>query len=99
MGIQRNTKGDTGQYKDKTNTKEYIIMRQGNAGSKLKKIISTFEVNLIPVLAKADCLTKAEVKKKKEKIMKELTEAEIEIYQFPDCDSDEDDDFKEQNEN
>ena len=28
----------------------------------------------------------------------ELTEAEIEIYQFPDCDSDEDDDFKEQNE-
>jgi len=57
-----------------------------------------YKVNLIPVLAKADCLTKAEVKKKKEKIMKELTEAEIEIYQFPDCDSDEDDDFKEQNE-
>ena len=27
-----------------------------------------------------------------------MTEAEIEIYQFPDCDSDEDDDFKEQNE-
>jgi len=57
-----------------------------------------YKVNLIPVLAKADCLTKSEVKKKKEKIMKELTEAEIEIYQFPDCDSDEDDDFKEQNE-
>jgi len=57
-----------------------------------------YKVNLIPVLAKADCLTKAEVKKKKEKIMKELTDAEIEIYQFPDCDSDEDDDFKEQNE-
>ena len=30
--------------------------------------------------------------------VQELTEAEIEIYQFPDCDSDEDDDFKEQNE-
>ena len=28
----------------------------------------------------------------------ELADAEIEIYQFPDCDSDEDDDFKEQNE-
>ena len=30
--------------------------------------------------------------------VQELTDAEIEIYQFPDCDSDEDDDFKEQNE-
>ena len=30
--------------------------------------------------------------------IQELADAEIEIYQFPDCDSDEDDDFKEQNE-
>ena len=29
--------------------------------------------------------------------MKELSEAEIEMYQFPDCESDEDDDFKDQN--
>lgn len=57
-----------------------------------------FKVNLIPVLAKADCLTKSEVKKRKERILKELTDNEIEIYQFPDCDSDEDDDFKDQNE-
>ena len=53
-----------------------------------------YKVNLIPVLAKADCMTKAEVKKRKERIMKELSEAEIEMYQFPDCESDEDDDFK-----
>lgn len=30
--------------------------------------------------------------------IQELSDSEIEIYQFPDCDSDEDDDFKEQNE-
>ena len=30
--------------------------------------------------------------------MKELLESEIEMYQFPDCESDEDDDFKDQNE-
>jgi len=57
-----------------------------------------FKVNLIPVLAKADCLTKAEVRKKKERILKELSEWEIEMYQFPDCESDEDEDFKDQNE-
>jgi len=57
-----------------------------------------FKVNLIPVLAKADCLTKTEVRKKKERIMKELSQWEIEMYQFPDCESDEDEDFKDQNE-
>lgn len=58
-----------------------------------------YKVNLIPVLAKADCLTKSEVRKKKERIMAELSESEIiEIYQFPDCESDEDEDFKDQNE-
>ena len=57
-----------------------------------------YKVNLIPVLAKADCMTKTEMRKRKERIMKELTDAEIEMYQFPDCESDEDDDFKDQNE-
>ena len=37
-------------------------------------------MNLIPVLAKADCLTKSEVKKKKEKIMKaSIAQSEIEF--------------------
>lgn len=57
-----------------------------------------YKVNLIPVLAKADCLTKSEVRKKKEKIIAELAGSEIEIYQFPECESDEDEDFKDQNE-
>eukprot|EP00095_Tigriopus_kingsejongensis_P000217 maker-scaffold55_size446313-snap-gene-0.18 protein:Tk00217 transcript:maker-scaffold55_size446313-snap-gene-0.18-mRNA-1 annotation:"Septin-4" len=53
-----------------------------------------YKVNLIPVIAKADCLTPAEVRKLKQQINQEIEENDIEIYQFPDCDSDEDDDFK-----
>ena len=37
-----------------------------------------------------------QVKKMKEKINQEIEDNDIEIYQFPDCDSDEDDDFKSQ---
>lgn len=57
-----------------------------------------YKVNLVPVLAKADCLTKEEAARRKERILRELSQNEIEIYQFPDCDSDEDEEFKEQNE-
>ncbi len=55
-----------------------------------------YKVNLVPVIAKADCLTAAEVKRLKERINSEIEAEDIEIYQFPDCDSDEDDDFKSQ---
>uniref|UniRef100_A0A3P9DG44 Septin 4a n=1 Tax=Maylandia zebra TaxID=106582 RepID=A0A3P9DG44_9CICH len=51
------------------------------------------KVNIIPVLAKADSLTPAEVCRKK---MKEIKQFGINIYQFPECDSDEDEDFKTQ---
>nr|XP_014343295.1 PREDICTED: septin-4 isoform X2 [Latimeria chalumnae] len=54
------------------------------------------KVNIVPVLAKADTLTPVEVKKKKEKIREEIELYGIKIYQFPDCDSDEDEDFKQQ---
>ena len=53
-----------------------------------------YKVNLIPIIAKADCLTVSELKKLKERINAEIEENDIEIYQFPDCDSDEDDEFK-----
>ncbi|KAM7392346.1 hypothetical protein PAMA_007456 [Pampus argenteus] len=43
------------------------------------------KVNVVPLIAKADCLTPSEIKKLKER-----------IYQFPDCDSDEGEDFKQQ---
>jgi len=56
-----------------------------------------YKVNLIPVIAKADTLTKEEVQRLKNNINREIEENDIEIYQFPDCDSDEDEEFKSQN--
>ncbi|XP_013872344.1 septin 4a isoform X2 [Austrofundulus limnaeus] len=54
------------------------------------------KVNIIPLLAKADGLTQTEVCKKKMKIREDIRQFGIHIYQFPDCDSDEDEDFKTQ---
>ncbi|XP_072248612.1 septin 4b isoform X1 [Leuresthes tenuis] len=54
------------------------------------------KVNIVPVLAKADTLIPNEVKKKKLKIREEIEQYGIKIYQFPDCDSDEDEEFKQQ---
>ncbi|GAB1602254.1 septin-2-like [Argonauta hians] len=54
------------------------------------------KVNIVPVLAKADTLTKREVLNLKKKIMDQIDEYGINIYPLPDCDSDEDDDYKEQ---
>uniref|UniRef100_A0A6I8P6W4 Septin 4 n=1 Tax=Ornithorhynchus anatinus TaxID=9258 RepID=A0A6I8P6W4_ORNAN len=51
-------------------------------------------VNIVPILAKADTLTPPEVEHKKRKIREEIERFGIRIYQFPDCDSDEDEDFK-----
>ena len=54
------------------------------------------KVNIVPVIAKADTLTAAEVKRLKERIMADIEDHQIQIYQFPDCDSDEDEEFKQQ---
>ncbi|XP_030638937.1 septin-5-like [Chanos chanos] len=54
------------------------------------------KVNIVPVLAKADSLTPAEVRRKKLKIREEIEKFGINIYQFPECDSDEDEEFKRQ---
>ncbi|XP_061905146.1 septin 4a isoform X1 [Entelurus aequoreus] len=54
------------------------------------------KVNIIPVLAKADSLTPAEVCRKKMKVREEMRRFGIDIYQFAECDSDEDEDFKRQ---
>ncbi|KAM4795339.1 septin-4 isoform 2-T2 [Rhinophrynus dorsalis] len=54
------------------------------------------KVNIVPILGKADSLTPAELQKKKQKIRDELEHFGIRIYQFPECDSDQDDDFKRQ---
>ncbi|KAF6715767.1 Septin-4 [Oryzias melastigma] len=54
------------------------------------------KVNIIPLLAKADSLTHTELRRKKMKIREEIKEFGINIYQFPECDSDEDEDLKTQ---
>ncbi|XP_053335069.1 septin-5-like isoform X2 [Clarias gariepinus] len=46
------------------------------------------KVNLVPVLAKADCLTRSEIHQMKTRILEEIDRHEIEIYDFPECDSD-----------
>ncbi|KAM6907216.1 septin-5-like [Xenentodon cancila] len=56
------------------------------------------KVNIIPLLAKADSLTHAELCRKKMKIREDIKQFGINIYQFPECDSDEDEDFKTQEE-
>ncbi|XP_018550078.1 septin 5b [Lates calcarifer] len=54
------------------------------------------KVNVVPLIAKADCLTPTEIKKLKERLREEIDKYGIKIYQFPDCDSDEDEEFKQQ---
>nr|XP_046231063.1 septin 5b isoform X1 [Scatophagus argus] len=52
------------------------------------------KVNVVPLIAKADCLTPTEIKKLKERLREEIDKCGIKIYQFPDCDSDEDEELK-----
>ncbi|KAE8746939.1 hypothetical protein FOCC_FOCC006359 [Frankliniella occidentalis] len=54
------------------------------------------KVNIVPVIAKADVLTKKEMLRLKKRVMEEIEKNEIKIYPLPDCDSDEDEDYKEQ---
>lgn len=60
----------------------------------MKKLHS--KVNIVPVIAKADVLTKKEIQRLKTRILDEIKENGIKIYPLPDCDSDEDEDYKEQ---
>uniref|UniRef100_A0A8C8CIY7 Septin n=1 Tax=Oncorhynchus tshawytscha TaxID=74940 RepID=A0A8C8CIY7_ONCTS len=54
------------------------------------------KVNIVPVIAKADTLTLKERDHLKRRILDEIAEHGIRIYQLPDADSDEDEEFKEQ---
>lgn len=54
------------------------------------------KVNVVPVIAKSDTLTKKEVLQLKKKVLEEIEENGIRIYPLPDCDSDEDEDYREQ---
>ncbi|XP_022916521.1 septin-4 [Onthophagus taurus] len=54
------------------------------------------KVNLVVVIAKADTLTSSEVAKLKSNILNDIKDNDIQMYEFPECGSDEDEDFKEQ---
>ncbi|CAG2119498.1 unnamed protein product, partial [Medioppia subpectinata] len=54
------------------------------------------KVNIVPIIAKSDSLTKEEVQALKKRIVAELKTHGIQIYSIPDCDPDEDEDYKEQ---
>ncbi|XP_037026693.1 septin-2 isoform X2 [Bradysia coprophila] len=54
------------------------------------------KVNIVLVIGKADALTTTEIRKLKESILQDLENQNIQLYQFPECDSDEDEDFKQQ---
>lgn len=49
------------------------------------------KVNIVPVIAKADTLTKKEVKRLKERVLREIDANQIQIYQFPEADEEDDD--------
>lgn len=51
-------------------------------------------MNIVPVIAKADTLTPKEVAELKKRVLKELECHEVMVYQLPECDEDEDDEFK-----
>lgn len=54
------------------------------------------KVNIVPVIAKADTLTKKEVLNLKRRIMNQIEQYGISLYPLPDCDEDEDEDYREQ---
>lgn len=51
------------------------------------------KVNIIPLIAKADTMTPDECQRFKSQIMKEIEQEKIQIYEFPECDDDEDNKF------
>lgn len=54
------------------------------------------KVNIVIVIMKADSLTANEVKRLKANILRDIEANGIQLYKFPECDSDEDEDFKRQ---
>lgn len=54
------------------------------------------KVNIVIVIGKADTLTTTEVQRLKSRVLEDIESNGIQIYQFPECDSDEDEEFKQQ---
>jgi len=54
------------------------------------------KVNIVPIIAKADVLTKTEVTQLKKRILEEIKLNGIKIYTLPEVDEDEDESYKEE---
>jgi septin family protein len=52
------------------------------------------KINIVPIIAKADALTPNEMHQLKKKILREFDEHGINIFRIPECDSDEDEQFR-----
>lgn len=52
------------------------------------------KVNIVIVITKADTLTQSEMKRLKANITRDVEANGIQVYTFPECDSDEDESFK-----
>ncbi|KAK2827003.1 hypothetical protein Q7C36_017929 [Tachysurus vachellii] len=55
------------------------------------------KVNIVPVLAKADTLTRSETHYMKTRILDEIDRNKIKIYDIPECDSDDDENLRKHN--
>lgn len=53
------------------------------------------KVNVLPIIAKSDTLTKHELESLKKTVLEEINQNKIKMYDFPECDEDEDEEFKE----
>ena len=51
-------------------------------------------VNIVPVISKADSLTKKELEVLKLNVLSDIEKHNVKIYEFPVCDSDDDEAFK-----
>merc|ERR1739844_876356 len=74
----------------------YFINPQGHGlkpmDVQFMKVLHT-KVNIVPIIAKTDCLTRTEVSVLKRTILDEIQDNGIKIYTFPECDSEDDEEF------
>ena len=55
------------------------------------------KVNIVPVIAKSDTLTKSEIVAMKKRLLEDIEEHNIRTYLIPDAESDEDEAYIQQN--
>lgn len=74
----------------------YFINPQGHGLKPMDvhfmKVLHT-KVNIVPIIAKTDCLTRTEISTLKRTVLDEIQDNGIKIYTFPECDSEDDEEF------